>query len=133
MKPEYAALPDTTLEPIEILFWFNKNTDLRTLGPAECTDVDTWVVRNEDDEVVGLATSNSDGHVYRIGIKPDYRGKGLGRLLMDTLAKNYQGIEFECRASLDANDFYRHIGCKRKEVRWGSPEDLIVWRYYSSS
>lgn len=122
------VLDQESFEPTSVFAWFMRNTDLRRLSPAEAMAPDQWVVEDEREQIVGMALAATDGHIYRLAIEEPHRGKGLGRKLIDNMLDYYGEVDLECRESLDANDFYSHIGMERTETRWGEPEDLYVWK-----
>jgi ribosomal-protein-alanine N-acetyltransferase len=69
------------------------------------------------------------GHVSNLGVTADYRGKGLGRLLVSRLERQFVldgagGVLLEVRVSnTDAQEFYRKLGYR---------EAFLLSGYYSN-
>lgn len=69
------------------------------------------------------------GHVSNLGVTADYRGKGLGRLLVSRLERQFvldgaEGVLLEVRVSnTDAQEFYRKLGYR---------EAFLLSGYYSN-
>jgi len=79
--------------------------------------------------------SASYGHVSNLGVTAAYRGKGLGRLLVSRLERQFvlEGVEgalLEVRISnTDAQEFYRRLGYREAFLLSGyysNGEDAIV-------
>jgi len=114
------------LNPLILVEWFAKNTELRSVSPYVATESDAWVVvKNEDIHAMALV---ENAEVHRIGVAPDHRRQGIGSTLIDRLLAEYGELELVCRKSLPANKFYATTGWEQTGVRWGDPEDLIEWR-----
>jgi ribosomal-protein-alanine N-acetyltransferase len=69
------------------------------------------------------------GHVSNLGVTAAYRGKGLGRLLVSRLERQFvlegaEGVLLEVRTSnIDAQEFYRKLGYR---------EAFLLSGYYSN-
>lgn len=130
---------DYTIEQKELhitepIGWFAQLDELRPVGPGEVHDADYWVVRDGDAIIAMALVSTSyardaEAHVFRVGVLPEYRRHGVADTLLKRLADEYGSLELECRASLDANEFYKSTGWERTGVAVGDPEDLVQWRY----
>ena len=90
----------------------------------------------DGEKVVGTGTiapfwgSGTESILLTIFVLPDYQGRGLGRLLIETLeadefAKRASRIEIP--ASLTAVNFYRHLGYDYKNGVT-EPEDGLLYR-----
>lgn len=90
----------------------------------------------DGEKVVGTGTiapfwgSVTESILLTIFVLPDYQGRGLGRLLIETLeadefAKRASRIEIP--ASLTAVNFYRHLGYDYKNGVT-EPEDGLLYR-----
>ncbi len=75
------------------------------------------------------------GHVSNLGVTADYRGKGLGRLLVSRLERQFVldgagGVLLEVRVSnTDAQEFYRKLGYRDAFLLSGyysNGEDALV-------
>lgn len=70
----------------------------------------------QDGQLIGtgrLVLFEKGGKIGRVAILPEYRGKGLGRGLIEAIVKagRLQGIkQFELGAQLQALDFYANLG-----------------------
>ena len=70
------------------------------------------VVLNEGMEI-GTGRMLSDGHIGRVAVKKRYRGKGIGKMIMDSLireAKNRQYTEVWLSSQYHAKGFYEKLG-----------------------
>ena len=68
-----------------------------------------------------------------ICVDETYRGKGIGRVLMNTLIENChekrrEFIQLKCPESLTANQFYERIGFNLIATEEGKSRRLNVWR-----
>ena len=71
--------------------WFDRNAD------AFCTgDRPIWLVRHDDSEVMGLLIGKcvgvSDAKCSLIYVKPQFRGSGLEKLLLQTFEEHVKDI-----------------------------------------
>lgn len=98
-----------------------------------CLELDERVVG-----YMGLWFILEEGHITNVAIAPDYRGKRLGEILMQTVMERMakEGMErmtLEVRASnLRAQSLYRRLGFEKAGVRKGYYSDnqedaLIMW------
>lgn len=76
----------------------------------------------DSDRVIGFARANSDG-VYRAGIwdvviHPDYRGRGLGGKLVETVLTHphVNKVERVYLTTTNQQSFYERIGFKRNDT-----------------
>lgn len=87
---------------------------------------------------MGLWFILEEGHITNVAIAPDYRGKRLGEILMQTVMERMvkEGMErmtLEVRASnLRAQSLYKRLGFVKAGVRKGYYSDnqedaLIMW------
>ena len=90
----------------------------------------------DGEKVVGTGTiapfwgSVTESILLTIFVLPDYQGRGLGRLLIETLeADEYakRASRIEIPASLTAVNFYRHLGYDYKNGVT-EPEDGLLYR-----
>lgn len=64
-----------------------------------------------EDGVVGFAVVRSDGYILFLGVSSEYRGKGLGRTLVEKAAEDHDKLTCHARASNEnAVGFYEHLG-----------------------
>ncbi len=78
-------------------------------------DSHTLVTAWDGDRLVGLGNAISDGHlvVYypHLLVHPDYRGRGIGRKIMQGLQARYTGFHMQMLvADGRAVSFYRRLG-----------------------
>ena len=106
----------------------------------ECS-LDTYLVYGTESRILGYCVFRclgNEGELQRIGVKPEFRGRGIARKLMEamfTLArmKGVQIMSLEVRESNEkARNLYESCGFKQEAVRRGyyhNPlEDaLIMW------
>ncbi|MFH1977698.1 MAG: GNAT family N-acetyltransferase [Candidatus Aenigmatarchaeota archaeon] len=76
-----------------------------------------FVVAEVDDKIIGIASYQIHGlpkhmlaEMDRIAVSPDFRGKGIAKLLFEFLVK-------------EANDFYRRKGFKLRKIYLMTHED----------
>src|SRR4030042_1199087 len=70
------------------------------------------IVFDEDIEI-GTGRMLSDGHIGRIAVKKQYRGKGIGKIIMESLideAINMQFPEVWLSSQIHAKGFYEKLG-----------------------
>jgi predicted GNAT family N-acyltransferase len=70
------------------------------------------IVFDEDIEI-GTGRMLSDGHIGRIAVKRQYRGKGIGKMIMQSLidqAINMQFPEVWLSSQYHAKGFYKKLG-----------------------
>jgi ribosomal protein S18 acetylase RimI-like enzyme len=78
-------------------------------------DGSRWVVHARDGAtLVGFARAISDGiataYLSSVMVDPDYRRRGIGRLLVEHLVQNRDSIKFVLHTRPDATAFYAALG-----------------------
>ena len=90
----------------------------------------------DGDKIVGTGTiapfwgSETESIFLTIFVLPEYQGKGLGRLIIETLEQDEyakRASRIEIPASLTAVNFYRHLGYDYKNGVT-EPEDGLLYR-----
>ena len=90
----------------------------------------------DGEKIVGTGTvapfcgSETESILLTIFVLPDYQGRGLGRLLIETLEQDEfarRASRIEIPASLTAVQFYRHLGYDYKNGVT-EPEDGLLYR-----
>ncbi len=90
----------------------------------------------DGEKIVGTGTiapfwgSETESILLTIFVLPDYQGRGLGRLLIETLEQDEyakRASRIEIPASLTAVNFYRHLGYDYKNGVI-EPEDGLLYR-----
>jgi ribosomal protein S18 acetylase RimI-like enzyme len=73
-----------------------------------------WDSDSDSDRLVGFARAISDGvtnaYVSSVMVDPDYRRRGIARMLLDGMMKDRQHIRWVLHTRLDAIPFYEAIG-----------------------
>lgn len=64
----------------------------------------------EDDILVGTLCMREPQHIGGFFVKSDYHRKGIGRVLFDTMRRDYDKQEFTVNSSPYAVEIYRHLG-----------------------
>jgi ribosomal protein S18 acetylase RimI-like enzyme len=65
----------------------------------------------DEEGVVGFAVVRGDGYVLFLAVRPDRRGEGVGRLLVEKAAEDHDKLTCHTRSSnANAVEFYRHLG-----------------------
>ena len=86
-----------------------------------------------DNQAVGTARLLEDGHIGRVAILADWRGKGLGNQLMSYImqyAKSLGMRHIELSAQTYARDFYLKLGfqpCSDEYMEAGIPHIAMAW------
>ena len=86
---------------------------------------DLFQILEKDGEILGSVMGGYDGHrgsVNYLGIHPDHKNEGLGKLLMNRIEEEL--IKMGCpkinlmvrNSNLDVHEFYRVIGYEEQEV-----------------
>lgn len=74
----------------------------------------------DGDTLVGFGRAISDGvyqaAVYDIAILPEYQGKGIGRIIMDSIVKNLPQCNFILYASPGKEVFYEKMNFKKMKT-----------------
>jgi len=109
--------------------------ELGFVNTAQCKEKDLHTVER-DGEVVGAALANHcvrkpQTTLYELAVLPDYRRQGIGRQLIDSLARDspHDKIVAKCPVSLPSNKFYENTGWVCIETQDGKNRDLNVWEY----
>lgn len=104
-----------------------------------------YVVAKKDGLVLGyggLWIIVDEAHVTNIAVHPEYRGTGIGNMLMDAMIDICKlelvvGITLEVRASnVVAQNLYKKFGFVQEGIRKGYYEDnnedaLILWKHFA--
>ncbi|QAT39274.1 ribosomal protein S18-alanine N-acetyltransferase [Clostridium sp. JN-9] len=104
-----------------------------------------YVVAKKDGLILGyggLWIIVDEAHVTNIAVHPEYRGTGIGNMLMDAMIDICKlelviGITLEVRASnIAAKNLYKKFGFIQEGMRKGYYEDnnedaLILWKYFT--
>lgn len=99
------------------------------------------VLKSSSDEVIGFAGAwiiASEGQITNVAIHPNYRGRGYGFKLMESLIKHLNSkdcydITLEVRESnIIAQNLYKSLGFKSEGIRKNFYEDnkesaVIMW------
>lgn len=90
-----------------------------------------------DQEIIGFIQyhhrQDLQTTLHNLLIKIDYRGKGIGKQLMQTLeneaiSHHKQVLSLKCPEDLPANDFYAHLGYQRINTESGRHRKLHIWQ-----
>lgn len=75
-----------------------------------------YILAYDNDELIGFARAISDNEyytgVYDVVIKPKYQGQGIGRKMVDTIVKEFQGTYIFLTYTEGNRDFYEKCGFK---------------------
>jgi ribosomal protein S18 acetylase RimI-like enzyme len=70
----------------------------------------------DDDKLIGVTRAISDGvkqaAIYEVAVLPEYQGKGVGRILMESVISRLQGFNCILYSNAGKEDFYRKFGFK---------------------
>ncbi len=77
-----------------------------------------FLVAKENEEIIGYVILEviepKKGYIRSIAVKEKYRNKGIGKMLINHIVKNFglEEVSLHVRAGNGAIDFYRRIGFK---------------------
>jgi len=98
-------------------------------------DEHKYLVARDNDKVVGyigIEKILDEEHIINMSVHPDYRGKGMGKRLMQHVLNDEEVFFLEVRASNEtAKSIYEHFGFKVINIRKGyyaDGEDAYVMR-----
>ena len=104
---------------------------------------DGFLVAEEDGKVVGYVvgyrSAENEGHIFSVGVKEEYRGRGIGTELIYTICDIFvaNGLKYarlEVRSSnIKAQKLYRSIGfvsCWTEKMYYSDGEDGIVMKMH---
>lgn len=81
------------------------------------TNSHTTVFVFDGDSLVGFGRALSDGEyqtaVYDVAVKPQYQGKGVGKMIMQAIMERTPGCNFILYASPGKESFYEKLGFRR--------------------
>ncbi len=126
---------DSDDRALEDLFRMNRTPEATWLNPdrppeslAEQCEGETIILAESAGQVVGFVSVwDPDHFIHHLYVHPDHQGRGVGRALVEEVARRYRGpLSLKCvRANQRALDFYLHTGWT--EISTGmSPEGEYV-------
>jgi N-acetylglutamate synthase-like GNAT family acetyltransferase len=98
------------------------------------------IVADDDGGLVGFVAyrhrQDLQTTLYHIVVRPEWRRKGVGRALIETLkaesvAQGKRVIQLKCPEDLVANQFYHDLGFHVVEKESGKNRALLVWQLSS--
>lgn len=121
---------------------FSDPWSLDTIKEGRNNRFDTWLVLLEGDVVIGfliLRIIAFEGELLRIALRPEYRGRGLAKKLMDQLVEysihnSVRSLYLEVRNSNEtARNLYRCYGFQETGIRknyYRNPQEdaVVMWR-----
>ncbi len=74
----------------------------------------------EEETLLGFGRAISDrvcqAALYDVAVKPDHQGKGIGRIIIESLPSQLPGCNFILYASPGKEDFYRKLGLSKMKT-----------------
>ena len=68
----------------------------------------------DDDSMVGFGRAISDGAkqaaIYDVAVQPEYQGKGIGKMIMESILQRLPGCNILLYANPGKEDFYKQLG-----------------------
>lgn len=133
------AATEDDISAVKCIADANKKTIGFVIRPAlEKAASKGWLlVAEQDGEFVGFCNyrhcRNKRTTIYEICVAEVFRGRGVGRLLIDMLvyqtAKlNQSHITLKCTVENSANEFYRKLGFEYGGQQDGRKRKLNIWR-----
>lgn len=95
------------------------------------------IVAIKDKELIGFVhfhhRRDEQTTLYKIVVLENYRGKGVGKLLINELVDKAKKLDkrlllLKCPEDLPANYFYDHINFRLTHLENGKGRRLVVWR-----
>ncbi|WP_291651863.1 GNAT family N-acetyltransferase [Clostridium sp.] len=82
----------------------------------------------DDDKLVGFGRAISDGirqaAIYDVAINPEYQGKGLGRLILNSIKEKLPECNFILYAAPGKEPFYEKVGFGKLKTGMGLFADM---------
>ena len=105
--------------------WTNKTPELAKTAFYN-SQHHIFIFQNE--QVIGFGRIVGDGlfHalVVDVVVRPDMQGKGIGRIIVNTLREQVDGFNFVClAAAVGKSGFYRKLGWKHQKSAYIWPKD----------
>jgi N-acetylglutamate synthase-like GNAT family acetyltransferase len=110
---------------------------VRTVTLAASIHEKEILVAENDGQIVGFVhyhhRRDKQTTLYNIVVSPQKRMRGIGKRLVNALAKESRSLDkrwivLKCPEDLLANKFYHRIGFRRWRKEPGKQRALIVWR-----
>jgi ribosomal protein S18 acetylase RimI-like enzyme len=110
------------LEQLKELFaqvgWGDKTSNearFRNMVENSTLVVTAW----DGDRMVGFGRATTDrafnGQINNLVVASDYRGRGIGRQIMDTILREDPRVTYVLRGDPENEEFYRRLGFDRAE------------------
>ena len=122
------------LDGIKAIADANKDTLGFVLRPALAENIARqWVlVAESNSRILGFCNfrhrRDRQTTIYEICVSQGYRGQGIGRAMIEALAKECQScIRLKAMQGIAANDFYRHLGFQLVGTEQGKKRVLNLW------
>jgi ribosomal protein S18 acetylase RimI-like enzyme len=68
----------------------------------------------DDDILIGFGRAISDGAkqaaIYDVAVQPEYQGKGIGKMIMESIMERLPGCNILLYANPGKEDFYKQLG-----------------------
>ncbi|MDD5331883.1 MAG: GNAT family N-acetyltransferase [Candidatus Nanoarchaeia archaeon] len=99
--------------PEIILAWQEYNALLNLEEEIKHTD---FIVYEEKGAIVGVGAIEG-AHIKKIYVSPNYQGKGLGKVILESLeqrARENGFVECELNSTINALNFYKRFGYEEK-------------------
>lgn len=82
----------------------------------------------DNDKLIGFGRAISDGvrqaAIYDVAITPEYQGKGLGRLILNSIKEKLPKCNFILYASPGKENFYEKLGFEKLKTGMGLFADM---------
>ncbi|MEF8832799.1 MAG: GNAT family N-acetyltransferase [Candidatus Thermoplasmatota archaeon] len=91
-----------------------------------------WIGAYDDGKLIGIVFGTDDGRkgwINRLAVTEDYRGRGIGKTLVEELEKVFEKKGFKIWAALiepdnpDAMDFFEHLDFEDKNIKYYSKRE----------
>jgi ribosomal-protein-alanine N-acetyltransferase len=134
---EEDILPISEIEGLS----FSDPWSYHTIKDGKNSRYDTWLVLLQDDMVMGylvLRVIAFEGELLRIALRPECRGRGLAKKLMDQLVEYSKNISVESlflevrNSNEKARNLYRSYDFKETSIRknyYRNPQEdaVVMW------
>ena len=123
IKLQYNCLNINWDEVVEILKTVGMSYVDSEIHKKSFENSHTVIFAFNDDKLIGFGRAISDGvrqaAIYDVAIMPEYQGKGIGKLILDSIIKKLPQCNFILYASPGKEEFYEKLNFGKLKTGMG--------------